>query len=248
MGTIGSDCTPDRRLFDVRRVGNTRSSLALLLPRRLDGSSLAAASVDIRLAVRSGPGMLPLNLKLAIQQRMIPRHRHHGNSAPAISAPTAEIIVVVFVQVMVDQHQQRIGVVWQDFYSNIKQVIQVQLTREGVVLRRSSANANGFRTRLEADARLSMRLWLLLAGWFVPHVEAKARRLQQFHLQAVIEGLKIPKYIFSSGRCHAAIHAVRLRPWNYERSLFVDAWRRNDIDRPSLVRHTVAILLASPRK
>src|SRR6266536_1177209 len=73
--------------------------------------------------------MLPFNPLFSIQYRIIPRATNDRDPRPTICSPTREIIIVVFVNIMLYQHQQSVRIIWQNLDCCIK-IVEVKLVRE----------------------------------------------------------------------------------------------------------------------
>ncbi|KAK4690204.1 hypothetical protein P7C71_g6525, partial [Lecanoromycetidae sp. Uapishka_2] len=69
--------------------------------------------------------MFPLDPFFLIQRRIVPGSSNNGNAASAISSAAVEITILVFIHILINEHQERIRVIWQNTDGNITEVSQI---------------------------------------------------------------------------------------------------------------------------
>ncbi len=71
--------------------------------------------------------MLSLHTLYIVKNGMISCCSNHSDSTPPIRSPTHEFVVIIFIEIVLDEDQKGVGIVWQAINSGVKKVIEVEL-------------------------------------------------------------------------------------------------------------------------
>ena len=95
--------------------------------------------------------MHPLDVRQLIQIGIISSCGNDGNAASTICTTTYEVVIFIFIEILVDEEQKVVSVFWEYADGCVQQVVEIELSGEPSVQRRTRSNAYTFCVSIETD-------------------------------------------------------------------------------------------------